>query len=48
VAGTIAGAEVADELVRWGRWHWARIAMGVGALIASVIAVGGVAGGRER
>lgn len=39
VAGTIPLDAVPDELARWSAWQWVRIAIGVGAFAAALIAV---------
>lgn len=38
-AGTIAVDAVADELARWAAWHWMRIAIGIAAFMAALVAV---------
>ena len=39
VAGTIDAAGVAAELARWSSWQELRVAMGIGALVAAVVAL---------
>jgi len=39
VAGTIDAAAVAAELARWSSWQELRVAMGIGALVAAVVAL---------
>jgi hypothetical protein len=37
--GTIEADEVAEELRRWSRWHWARVAVATAAFVAAASAM---------
>lgn len=39
-AASISAAELPIELARWAIWHWVRVAVGLLAFIASLIALG--------
>lgn len=41
--GTIAPADLASELGRWARWHWARTIVATAAFACAAIAASGVA-----
>ena len=36
---TIPLENVSQELVRWGAWHWSRVALSLGAFVASALAL---------
>jgi hypothetical protein len=40
--GTIAHDALPGELGRWAAWHWGRTALGVGAFVAGLLALGDV------